>query len=239
MPEKPTPPQVVDFIPKEEIENAANKVLERIEYSEGSVSLERVCASEPRLTVFSDIGPQDHVEGGVLGRITFDPLEISIYRQSDYNPGRQRFTLAHELGHFFLNHSRFLKAEYCEAADFEIDDRAEYDDVLRLEWQANYFASCLLLPRDTLRDQFLKLARQYGLRNRGFGVLFLDEQPCNQSNYYLITNQLKAVLRVSRIALKLRLEDIGIINDVRGKRPPLAELNVSSINSNAPPRKPF
>jgi hypothetical protein len=47
---------------------------------------------------------------------------------------RQKFTLAHELGHHFLGHSNYLAKEYCQEEDF-IDIR--FDSSLKPVKQAS------------------------------------------------------------------------------------------------------
>jgi Zn-dependent peptidase ImmA (M78 family) len=40
-----------------------------------------------------------------------------------------------------------MRGEYCEVADFRDidDDQVEMSDISRMEWQANYFASSILM----------------------------------------------------------------------------------------------
>jgi Zn-dependent peptidase ImmA (M78 family) len=215
--------QIVDFISQSEIEARTSEILEKIRYAGGAVSLEDICDWQSRdtgLSVRTAI-PQsrEEIDAGILGRIRFQPLEIMIYAPTERNDGRLNFTLAHELGHHFLGHSKYMVAEYCEANDFELNEASEswLDDMQSMEWQANYFASCLLLPKDSLVADFLSLARTHGLADRGYGILFLDEQPCNKANYYFITSSLMSKYKVSRFALKVRLEELGLLNDGRGK----------------------
>jgi Zn-dependent peptidase ImmA (M78 family) len=87
--------------------------------------------------------------------------------------GRQRFTLAHELGHLVLGHH----------ADFHIDlfspvsagDPPEYD--WRHERAANVFAASLLMPASLVRrdrvdgNQSLSvLARRYKVSEEAMGI---------------------------------------------------------------------
>ena len=78
----------------------------------------------------------------------FDPKEKTIYVNGDDVPRRQMFTVAHELGHFLLEH-----------------DPKEYGVLLRFpevngkdasEQEANCFAANLLVPELMLRDVMKK-----------------------------------------------------------------------------------
>ena len=66
-------------------------------------------------------------------------------------PVRQRFTIAHELGHFFLHPQK----------DAFVDYRDNRRDVMRTprEKQANMFAAALLMPSDLLRKHCRSFAR--------------------------------------------------------------------------------
>jgi len=66
-------------------------------------------------------------------------------------PVRQRFTLAHELGHFFLHPQK----------DAFVDYRDNKRDVMRTprEKEANMFAAALLMPSEFLRKDFRSLAK--------------------------------------------------------------------------------
>ena len=60
------------------------------------------------------------------------------------DPGRRRFSLAHELAHYHMpTHKNVGAALYCADADL----RVRGTDARRLEWEANDFATELLMPR--------------------------------------------------------------------------------------------
>ncbi|MCG1032941.1 ImmA/IrrE family metallo-endopeptidase [Bacillus amyloliquefaciens] len=61
-----------------------------------------------------------------------------------HHPKRQRFTLAHELGHYFLHRNRAI----------EFVDKALYrsSQMDSMEYEANNFAGALLMPRKILID---------------------------------------------------------------------------------------
>ena len=60
---------------------------------------------------------------------------FQIVLSDDVGPLRNRFTIGHELGHYFL---------HAPQTDFRL--RAERFGTGRVEWEANWFASGLLMP---------------------------------------------------------------------------------------------
>lgn len=98
---------------------------------------------------------------------------------------RQRFTIAHELGHFFLHPQKDAFVDYRNHKD------SKRDLVTTLkERQANSFAAALLIPRKNITKDFKNSAK--GLSD------------------YEITNILAARYEVSEDAMKYRLKDLGL-----------------------------
>ena len=76
------------------------------------------------------------------GSIIIDALDkFRIILTSHTSKERDRFTIAHELGHYFLHCLLPLKAE----ADFVPMRATRYGSDLA-EWQANWFAASFLMP---------------------------------------------------------------------------------------------
>lgn len=69
--------------------------------------------------------------------------------------GRYRFTLAHEAGHWRLHRQLFFRRANQLSLLPEGTDRPEYicrsSDTEPIEYQANRFASCLLMPRELFK----------------------------------------------------------------------------------------
>lgn len=109
--------------------------------------------------------------------------------------------------------------EYCDTSDVELSQSTipgrDAQDIMRMEWQANHFASCLLLPEKPLREHATALVDAFDIHDRGFGRLFLDDQRCNRENFLTVTDVLMQVFGVSRTALTLRLQSLGILTDSR------------------------
>jgi hypothetical protein len=88
------------------IENISETILIGIGYCGGRVSVLDICNQlierNSLKLVFESAEKSD---GLTLGKLRFNPLEIQIY-SSPNQEDREKFTLAHELGHYFLNHSK-------------------------------------------------------------------------------------------------------------------------------------
>jgi IrrE N-terminal-like domain len=206
--------QSVPFVAKQEIELQAASILKQIGHVAGPVSLDAICkslAESDGLSVsFERIGT-----AGVLGQIRFCPLEITIFRDPAVPPERERFTLAHEISHFKLGHSEYMASEYCEVDDIEPEPSKDLGikDLIRMEWQANALASALLMPKSTFVRDFLQIARKLDLRDRGFGMVYLDSQKVNMDAFHMVANDLSAKYGVSKLAIRVRLKKLGFLNE--------------------------
>jgi Zn-dependent peptidase ImmA (M78 family) len=217
---------LVPFLEEDTLEGIAANVLEDLGYSIGEVPLDELCATEHKrsgLSVHMDVAPSvEFVERKVLGRITFAPPRIEVYRQETRNHGRTRFTLAHELAHHLLGHGKHMAREYCEDADFSLERSAtvEGTNVARMEFQANFLAAGLLLPRHNVITEFRDLVRRLDLPNRGFGALYVDDQPCNLQSFELVTRHFVQLYGVSHTAATIRLKSLGLLRDARKRTGP-------------------
>jgi Zn-dependent peptidase ImmA (M78 family) len=225
----------VPFIEKSDIESVASRLLEEIGHSDCEVSLERVVevASKGNALKVNRLAYESTApESSLLGLIDFESLEIRIFGQRPGQRGRERFTLAHELGHFLLNHRAYLSREFCFHGDLDPSRSAGQSavpDIVRMEWQANYFAICLLMPREHVLQLFRRQLQVLDIPRKGHGELYVDNQTCNLDAYYTVTNSLKSVLGVSRSALNYRLQELGLVNDAR-RRTPLTMGRVIALN---------
>ena len=203
----------VAFISRDSIESLATRVLRSISYVHGAVDLKTLAAKEASASglVVSYLEPST----SALGSITFRPLEIKIFAE-DSESQLARFTFAHELGHHFLNHKRYMTRESIRAQEI---DQAQFitipkGEVERLEWQANTFASCLLMPSEDFQTAFGLLLRHLGIRNRGHGPLYLDSQPDNVSQFEIVCASLSKYFNVSKTAIRLRMRALGLLVEV-------------------------
>lgn len=76
---------------------------------------------------------------------------ISIGRHITYDT-RRRFTVAHEIGHIVLHFPAMVAQAKYQDALFELPREPVQDD--RLEYQANFFAAALLMPKEVMNKAF-------------------------------------------------------------------------------------
>jgi len=131
-------------------------------------------------------------------------LYIQVNQGID-NIGRKNFTLAHELGHFALQHYLHTASFFCAEIKEEGDVNSEQ------EKEANYFASCFLLPREKIKKEFI---RQLQWRTKDFSSGFLKvsvQDKKSYSDWKVVSSNLLKNYNISEIVLKIRLTELGLI----------------------------
>jgi Zn-dependent peptidase ImmA (M78 family) len=129
----------------------------------------------------------------VSGALVTNPQRAAILVHSKHHPNRQRFTIAHELGHHVLRHQ-------FEGGGHVHVDRGNYisqrgrrasEGVDPKEIEANWFAAALLMPATLVREHVERL-----------GVRALHDQH---------VEQLAKTFSVSEQAMTIRLTALGLL----------------------------
>ncbi|MBC1651276.1 ImmA/IrrE family metallo-endopeptidase [Listeria booriae] len=131
----------------------AYEVIANSKLTDLPINLKKLIASCEDLTLMSykRFGKINHLsrdeviayaqsEDGCLWYSKSDKQYVLLYNQSVLNVGRRRFTIAHELGHYFLKHN--------EMTDRSLLSRTQLSKLEHevFEQEANYFAKRLLVP---------------------------------------------------------------------------------------------
>lgn len=106
---------------------------------------------------------------------------FTIYLPSVTSAVRDRFTIAHELGHLFL-HYPLAYARYpgdAMVATRWVDESNE--DLRRAEWEANWFAAGFLMPSADFRETYGRCLRDLSLVALEFKVSLKAAQVRAQS----------------------------------------------------------
>ena len=90
--------------------------------------------------------------------------DLVIYVNEKSGKNRQRFTIAHELGHYYLhylpNPENFKEHYKRDSTYFRSQNYLQNDDPF--EREADYFASKLLVPDELLERELLKRPNRMG-----------------------------------------------------------------------------
>lgn len=210
---------LVDWVNAQEIEMKATEILKEIHYIDGKVDLESICDYAKGVFGLNVIEKEGRVLGQSLGSIKFSPPVITLWQDLGDDLFRRRFTLAHELGHLFLDHGRYLISERVDENDFNPEDssskslRMSIKEIRRIEWQANQFASCLLLPRSQFEREVKQICQLLRIEDKGYGLLYLDNQDCNQEAFSRVVSHIKPRFSVSKRVIKIRLKALGLLRE--------------------------
>lgn len=204
----------VAFLREAEIQDAAQDALSLSGYNCGQVDVEKLCNALGFNLSYSEQEVQDADGNSILGSANFAKRSIEINTHGNRN--RERFTVAHEIGHFCLRHDKYLRADSIVEQDLYHD--AETDDALnyeRLEYQANLFASLLLLPDKQFRKAVELERNKFETYGRTFGYIFVDDQPCNYAPYNQMLAELSDQFGASKKAIEIRLKRADLVTDNR------------------------
>lgn len=120
-----------------------------VAYSSGNITLLDKLAKAEDVSIC-----YDDYENAFDGMLLFDQQDFYIH--INYAKGnrpdskRGRFTLAHELGHFFIDEHRIGLKSGALQPHGSITELKEKD---LIELEADYFASCLLMPETKFRNR--------------------------------------------------------------------------------------
>ena len=152
-------------------------------------------------------------ETELLGYYDLKANEIQINQKLNQTY-RQAFVIAHEIGHYILHKELRVTQEYYDSfSDSEYDFRANKHMLTNfrhwIEWQANYFAACLLMPKDSFRVNLIKYHLKEGIRNTG--TIYLDDQRVNQKDFQNILIYLSEYFSTTKMSVIYRLQEFNLI----------------------------
>ncbi len=206
---------LVKYIDNLEIKKLTNDVLLDINYQDGKVDLYALTNFLEKSHNLKTLYNQN-LNQGILGTIDFKKNKICIDNKQCKTLARTRFTIAHELAHYFLGHSKYmLKENFYNENEYDLESPSGIGikDIIQMEWQANQFASYLLLPEESFLKDFIQYVEKYQLRDKGFGFIYLDNQKCNHELFINISSPLMQKYKVSRSVIKLRLKKLGLLKE--------------------------
>jgi hypothetical protein len=156
----------------------------------------------------------------VHGALWVNDTRVGIDQRLDpaRNPaklGRYHFTLAHEAGHWRLHRQLFQRRANQLSLFPEGVDRPEYicrsSDTTPIEFQANRFASCLLMPREMMK-------RAWHEWHGDMDPIYLPDLRAERGDHATdemlledAVRPLAVTFQVSAEAMRIRAEGIGLL----------------------------
>jgi Zn-dependent peptidase ImmA (M78 family) len=150
------------YLSKSQIEKIASQVARNMRYSPASDLSHLVEEFGGRVSI-KDFWQLDGTSDESI--IVKSATDFEIFVPPHTSPERDRFTIAHELGHYVLHYvlaSDRLHAKRPFAA-------SRYGNH-RVEWEANWFAASLLMPAEKFRSKFTKERGHIGRVAEQFNV---------------------------------------------------------------------
>ena len=199
----------IPYVTEESIEEIVKRLYTYDIHNNYAIDAEKLCKFiETKYHLKFDFS---ELKDGILGKIEFNPLKIIVNKNLEEN--RFRFTLCHEIGHLIL-HSNLLKDKIDKREDdeFSLSFKYKVSDMTnrRLEFQANIFASHLLLAYEPI----VKEVTKYFIKERIHkGYLYLDNQPVNRLLTGNLLNNLSIKFKASKEAIKIRLIALKLLRD--------------------------
>lgn len=128
---------------------------------------------------------------------------------------RYAFTIAHEIGHFFLhNRLQIDQGVYEKYEDsrynFTLNKHILENERNWIEWQANQFATSLILPKDSILYRLFEFQKSIGLR--GGHKIYVDDQECTQDDFHKVTSKLATFFQTSKTSIIYRLNALEMID---------------------------
>lgn len=185
-----------------EIEQIANDVLTKYVKRGGVYKVFNEIMLEEKIK-FREIPSISNDFVGVLTKGNNNQVYIMINKTID-NLGRKNFTIAHELGHYFLSHQLHQNLGFCSVNDITEEGHQQNP----IEREANYFASSLLMPEEKIKPAFLSI-----LENRSRKKIkdfLLVKNDYTFGVWLLIRDELTKRYGVSEAALRFRLQQLKL-----------------------------
>jgi Zn-dependent peptidase ImmA (M78 family) len=172
---------------RRDIELEARKLLENNSVSRPPVPVEELAAGLAIDVRYS--AGNDDVSGALIR--SEDSVVIAV--NSAQHENRQRFTIAHEIGHFLLHKGTQVHFD----DDFRVNYRKADSTGIATddEKEANWFAAVLLMPEHFLRKDWLRLRLE---NHAALGAI----------------QSLAVRYKVSPKAMELRLVNLGFVSPV-------------------------
>ncbi len=168
-------------------EEAAERVLKDLNIREIPIPVDKLAQKIGAAISYEPFDGKDEISGVLIKEA--DRMMIGI--NSSHARTRQRFTIAHEIGHLVLKHRGDIFVDKTERINRDTKSTLAID---KNEIEANAFAAALLMPRAHILKE---------IQNRPRAKTAKKEPP--------LANYLAGIFQVSKQAMEYRLNNLGLL----------------------------
>lgn len=219
----------VRFLSKQQIEWNADRLLAEFGERFGTVNqppvpVEEILETHLKLTFELDnlgsrLGFPD-----ILGALWAPERLVAIDESLDpkeypNKEGRYRYTMGHEIGHWEQHRHYFLPDP--NQGDLFPNLPREPSVICRtsqakepIEWQADYFSACLLMPRQMVAAAWERRSSTHSSYTFTRGTF--DHSPAAATAFELVAGELARGFGVSKQAMRIRLEELNLFRRDQG-----------------------
>lgn len=200
----------VKFLTKPEVEERAELLLKLYEPKKGEtftppLDVDYLVETVLDLSLIVDNLCKKEKVDDILGALYVKDKGIVIDESLENNTGRFNFTCAHEVGHWTLHKEYLIENENQLILNFEVKKPEiicrRSSSIEMIEWQADFFAGALLMPRKFIINELNEI-----LRNKNIPGLY---ELKNNEKERKVLKELSKKFGVSMEAMKVRLKIVG------------------------------
>ena len=186
----------MDWKRRKQIQNLVDGILQRNALKQPPILLIGDIMKE-RNVKFAELFEEDDEFCGVY--LVDGNIKEIIVNSNMYEP-RKNFTIAHELGHHYLNHKLDDGAIACDKNAVFGKNKPER------EKEADYFASCFLMPDSLMKTKAFEFKKSF-IDNKQLTLLKETEMQAYSEE---LNEFLRKFFRVSKEAMGYRLEELEL-----------------------------
>lgn len=175
------------------IEEKAAVILANCGYNNGTVDIKAVAHRYGIEVIEHNFNTDPFSDDSVSGTLVIKGDKKTIGVDTSHLPKRKRFTIAHELGHYFLGHG---KKDGVMLDTFTLyRNNISKEGTQKQEVEANAFAAALLMPKTEVINMLEKYYAEYG-----------------ETNVVKIIEEMADYFEVSQISMAIRLNRLRLID---------------------------
>lgn len=205
--------EIIPYISDGKIQSIASSIRKRCDLNE----MEPVKTDE-LIKILSRLryAPENaNLDSFILGICDFKTRTVRLNQELTLDSPRWRFTLAHEIGHIILHTWLFKREKKGILSDSE-NHLIVSENQGRIEYQANLFASYLLMPDASFADSYMKV-RSAIYNSKNHPQVYVDDQQCNLEIYNLLLTKIGKKFNVSKQVVEFRLKKFNLVIDKRSR----------------------